>query len=180
MQPPSYVRYISFFFLLFLSLFCVGQERLVGEFTTKHIIWPHIIKLNGPIVETDEGSEAMIVKGGYLANAVLFYDSTNSLIPNNSIAASQGIMFAEQVGQDITLKGRTRWMLSEEDHIYGIVRRNDGTMAEKNAEGDGLIIITGGSGKLAGIRGKCSYSVKYLSLGYAENTERCRWFIKPD
>ncbi len=168
------------FILFSVSGICMGQERISGEFTTKHIIWPHIVQLNGPTVETNEGSETMTVKGGYLANAVLFFDSTNPLIPNNSIAASQGIMFVEQVGADITLKGRTRWMLNEEDHIYGIVRRNDGTMAEEDAGGNGLIIITGGSGKLSGIRGKCKYYVKYLDLGYAENREQCKWYIKPE
>ena len=111
-------------------------------------------------------------------NAFLIFDSTNPLTPNNSIAAAQGIMFVEQVGADITLKGRTRWMLNEEDHIYGIVRRNDGTMAKEDAGGNGLIIITGGSGKLSGIRSKCKYYVKYLDLGYAENRHQCKWYIK--
>ncbi len=172
------MRLVLMLTLFSVSSICISQERISGEFTTKHIIWPHIVQLNGPMVETNEGSKKMIVKGGYLANAFLIFDSTNPVIPNNSIAASQGIMFVEQVGADITLKGRTRWMLNEEDHIYGIVRRNDGTMAEEDAGGNGLIIITGGSGKLSGIRGKCKYYVKYLDLGYAVNREKCKWYIK--
>ncbi len=172
------MRLVLMLTLFSVSSICMSQERISGEFTTKHIIWPHIVQLNGPLVETNEGSKKMIVKGGYLANALLIFDSTNPVIPNNSIAASQGIMFVEQVGADITLKGRTKWMLNEEDHIYGIVRRNDGTMAEEDAGGNGLIIITGGSGKLSGIRGKCKYYVKYLDLGYAVNREKCKWYIK--
>ena len=73
------------FILFCVSDICMGQERISGEFTTKHIIWPHIVQLNGPAVETNEGSETMIVKGGYLANAVLFFDSTNWLEAHGSL-----------------------------------------------------------------------------------------------
>ena len=30
----------------------------------KEIVWPHIVQLNGPMVETNEGSKKMAVKGG--------------------------------------------------------------------------------------------------------------------
>ncbi len=58
------MRLVLMLALLSVSGICMSQERISGEFTAKEIVWPHIVQLNGPMVETNEGSKKMAVKGG--------------------------------------------------------------------------------------------------------------------
>lgn len=121
----------------------------------------------------------MEVIGEFHRGAAFAFNSTNSLMPNNTEFANEAIIYVEKVGDSVTLKGRFRMIDNDGDQIHGLVRRNQGTIKAAGASGNGISVITGGTGKYKGIRGKCPYDVFYKPQGYMVVPTKCGWLLKP-
>ena len=171
--------------LLLISLLpCSALAVEEGEMRLGNVVWSHFGSIAGPLVQTEDGLKQMRITGGFNLGVPTVYESDNSLFPVGKSFASNVLVFAETVGSKVTLKGRNIWWDGEGNNLFGIVRRNDGTLKGFGAGGAGLIIITGGSGLYENIRGKCSYVIKFRGKGggerrFANVPIHCKW-IKRD
>ena len=97
---------------------------------------------------------------------------------NNTEFANEAIIYVERVGDRVTLKGRYRYIDNDGDQFHGLIRRNQGTIKAAGASGNGISVISGGTGKYEGIRGKCPYDVFYKPQGYMVVPAKCSWLLK--
>lgn len=76
------------------------------------------------------------------------------------------------------MKGRIRYIDEEQDQWHGIIRRNDGAIREENSGGAGYLVLTGGTGKYAGMKGKCPYDVSYKKEGFMLVPTKCTCLLR--
>lgn len=171
---------IKIMFFCLSSLFSVTTlaETVRGTFEFANATWHSFDKFNGPVVAENGQASQMEVIGGFHRGAAFAFNSTNSLVPNNTEFANEAIIYVERVGDSVTLKGRYRYIDNDGDQFHGLIRRNQGTIKAAGASGNGISVISGGTGKYEGIRGKCPYDVFYKPQGYMVVPSKCSWLLK--
>ena len=151
-----------------------------GEFHFNLASWHSFARLTGPKVEQPgSGIQQMEVIGGYHRGGMNVTKSDHPLFPVGVPFAAESVTFVQKIGKDVALKGRIRYIDEEQDQWHAIIRRNDGTIREENSGGSGYFVITGGTGKYAGIKGKCPYDVSYKKEGFMLVPTECTWLLKP-
>lgn len=150
-----------------------------GEFHFNLPSWHSFARLNGPKEEgPDGGIQRLEVIGGYHRGGMNVTKSDHRLFPVHAPYATESVLFVQKIGSDVALKGRIRYIDEEQDQWHAIVRRNEGTIKEKNSGGSGYLVITGGTGKYAGIKGKCPYDVSYKKEGFMLVQHKCMWVLR--
>lgn len=147
-----------------------------GEFHFNLPSWHSFIRLDGPIKELPGGTTHRLeVIGGYHRGGMNVTKSDHPLFPVSAPFAAEAVVFVQKIGTNVTLKGRIRYIDEDQDQWHGIIRRNDGTIKEENSGGAGYLVLTGGTGKYIGIRGKCPYDVSYKKEGFMLVPTVCSW-----
>ena len=150
-----------------------------GEFHFNLPSWHSFARMSGPKVEQPgSGIQQMEVIGGYHRGGMNVTKSDHRLFPVHAPYATESVLFVQKIGSDVALKGRIRYIDEEQDQWHAIVRRNEGTIKEKNSGGSGYLVITGGTGKYAGIKGKCPYDVSYKKEGFMLVQHKCMWVLR--
>lgn len=150
-----------------------------GEFHFNLPSWHSFVRLNGPKVEQpDGGVQRLEVIGGYHRGGMNVSKSDHLLFPVGAPYAAEAVVFVQKIGANVALKGRIRYIDEDQDQWHGIIRRNDGTIREENSGGAGYLVITGGTGKYTGIKGKCPYDVYYKKEGFMLVPTKCIWLLR--
>lgn len=150
-----------------------------GEFHFNLPSWHSFARMSGPKVEQPgSGIQQMEVIGGFHRGGMNVTKSDHRLFPVHAPYATESVLFVQKNGSDVALKGRIRYIDEEQDQWHAIVRRNEGTIKEKNSGGSGYLVITGGTGKYAGIKGKCPYDVSYKKEGFMLVQHKCMWVLR--
>ena len=160
---------------LLLSVFA-SAETQKGQFEMTGTTHSFFTRLNGPSSSVGSGKESMSVIGGFLKGGLTVVTSDHPLFPTNLPLAVQTIAFTEKVGPDVSIKGRIRFVDSDNDQFHAIVRRNKGTIKDSGSGGSGVHVVTGGTGKYAGIRGKCPFTIVYKPSDISFWSAKCTWF----
>ncbi len=164
--------------MVFFSISNTVQSSSVtrGEFEATGPMWPHWIRLSGPVVSNVDGEKNKTeITGGYNLGSWFVFNSSDQLFPDFTPFKVDGLIYIVRTGKDINLKGAGTIVDEDNDEMFMIIRRNDGT-SEKG--GAGMVVITGGTGKYVGIKGKCPYDLKFPQPGYGDLFFRCRWVKK--
>ena len=173
----------DFIFVIGMAIFSISstaQSSSVtsGKFDAEGPFWPHWIRLNGPVGSTADGEKIQTeITGGYNLGSYLVINSSDQLFPDFTPLKVDGLIYIVRTGKDIVLKGAGTLIDEDSDKMFMIIRRNDGT-SEKG--GAGVILLTGGTGKYEGIKGKCPYDLEFPATGYGSPYFRCRWVKKDD
>lgn len=171
----TFIFFINMAMLSF-SVSVQSSSVISGKFDAQGPFWPHWIRLNGPVVSNANGDEIQTeITGGYNLGSWFVINSSGELFPDYTPFKVDGLIYIVRTGKDIVLKGAGTIVDSDNDKMFMIIRRNDGT-SEKG--GAGVVVLTGGSGKYEGIKGKCPYDLKFPATGYGSPTFRCRWVKK--
>ena len=143
---------IKIMFFCLSSLFSVTTlaETVRGTFEFANATWHSFDKFNGPVVAKNGQASQMEVIGGFHRGAAFAFNSTNSLVPNNTEFANEAIIYVERVGDSVTLKGRYRYIDNDGDQFHGLIRRNQGTIKAAGASGNGISVISGAQGSTKG------------------------------
>ena len=160
---------------LLLSVFA-SAETQKGQFEMTGPDHSFFTKLNGLKGSVGSGKESMSVIGGFMKGGKTIFTSDHPLFPVNSQFAVQTIVFTEKVGSDVAVKARIRFVDADNDQFHAIVRRNKGTIKDSGSGGSGVHVVTGGTGKYAGIRGKCPYTIVYKPSDISFTSVKCTWF----
>ena len=168
-------------FVFFVSALLTSHavaEVLRGSFQYTFVTYHEFIRLNGPTVTSEDGEVQLKAIGGVHKGGMTVYDSDNELFPNKGAFAVESVVFTEQIGSDVNIKGRIRYIDSTGNQWHAIIRRNKGTMKDEGASGNGLMLMTGGTGKYLGIKGKCPYNVYYKPGGFMMVPTKCSWILR--
>ena len=166
--------------LLVLPGIVYSSDVEKGECHFNLASWHSFARLTGPKVEQPgSGIQQMEVIGGYHRGGMNVTKSDHPLFPVGVPFAAESVTFVQKIDEDVALKGRIRYIDEEQDQWHAIIRRNDGTIREENSGGSGYFVITGGTGKYAGIKGKCPYDVSYKKEGFMLVPTECTWLLKP-
>ena len=168
-------------FVVFVSALLTSHafaEVSRGSFHYNFVTYHEFIRLNGPTVTSEDGEVQLKAIGGVHKGGITVYDSDNELFPNKGAFAVESVVFTEQIGSDVNIKGRIRYIDSTGDQWHAIIRRNKGTMKDEGASGNGLMLMTGGTGKYLGIKGKCPYNVYYKPGGFMMVPTKCSWILR--
>ena len=150
-----------------------------GEFNFNLSSWHSFARLNGPKEEgSDGGIQRLEVIGGYHRGGMNVTKSDHPLFSVGAPFAAEAVVFVQKTGTNVALKGRIRYIDEEQDQWHGIIRRNDGTIREENSGGAGYLVLTGGTGKYAGIKGKCPYDVSYKKEGFMLVPTKCTCLLR--
>ena len=170
----------DFIFVIGMAIFSlsasVQASVISGEFEATGPMWPHWIRLNGPEITDPDGKRSNTeITGGYNLGSWFVFNSSDQLFPDFAPLKFDGLIYIVRTGKDIVLKGAGTAIDEANDKIFAIIRRNDGT-SEKG--GAGVVVLTGGTGKYVGIKGKCPYDLKFPKPGYGDLFFRCKWVKK--
>ena len=177
----DYIKTLSKWMSLMLLPVSIAYSSDVekGEFHFNLPSWHSFARLNGPKEEgTDGGIHRLEVIGGYHRGGMNVTRSDHPLFPVGAPFAAEAVVFVQKTGTNVALKGRIRYIDEEQDQWHGIIRRNDGTIREENSGGAGYLVLTGGTGKYAGIKGKCPYDVSYKKEGFMLVPTKCTWLLR--
>ena len=168
-------------FVVFVSALLTSHafsEVSRGSFHYNFVTYHEFIRLNGPTVTSEDGEVQLKAIGGVHKGGMTVYDSDNELFPNKGAFAVESVVFTEQIGSDVNIKGGIRYIDSTGNQWHAIIRRNKGTMKDEGASGNGLMLMTGGTGKYLGIKGKCPYNVYYKPGGFMMVPTKCSWILR--
>jgi len=89
-------------------------------------------------------------------------------------ASVQFVSFSKKTTSGFELEADGLATFSSDDTLQLLFKRRTGDLAA-GTSGDGVLHLTGGSGRFAGIKGECKYKVENLSGTWNVTTAKCNW-----
>ncbi len=113
--------------------------------------------------------------GGLLSGTVTITASTGGPFVEGSSSLMECVVLGVRTPDDVDLEAICSVSSSDEDAFFMESTRTEGSVESAGSGGDGSWIFTGGTGKYAGLSGRCDYSVKYLPKNKLVTDSTCMW-----
>ena len=153
---------------LLLSFTCFSGFAAEGNFQSVlsgTFDWTSIDAVDGSIMLGISGSSGMVIEGNKLFEVDMAFEA---------VCFSQVRNHAG--GRDI--KADCEITYPELDSkMFLLLERKAGDVAKEGAKGDGTQTILGGTNKLKGITGQCSYIIKYLDASRYITKNNCSYSL---
>ena len=153
---------------LFLSFTCLSGIAADGSFQSVlsgTFDWKSIDAVDGSkMLGIGEGS-GMVIEGDKLFEAGMAFETVCLVEVRNHAG-----------GRDITADCEIAYP-ELDSKMFLLLERKAGDIANEGAKGDGTQSILGGTNKLQGITGQCSYTIKYLDASRNISKNNCSYSL---
>jgi len=123
-------------------------------------------------IKSERGDET--VTGGSSSGTTTFTKSSGGMFSEGSSSLFDCIIFAKRSASGIDLEAPCTQTDPSGDKLFSIAKRRTGDVTS-GTSGEGTSELTGGTGKFAGLTGKCNYKVDYLAGNRLVSIARCQW-----
>ena len=153
--------------LLFLSgLVCLSAFAAGGSY---QIVAVSNVVFNS--IETEDGT----LMSGYLTGAGSVVDGVG-LFESGMTHSTECIVSVKKRSQGNDISATCTVHYADLDaKMFMLFERKAGDIAASDAKGGGISTILGGTGKLKGISGECSYTIKYLDASRSITNQDCEY-----
>jgi len=123
-------------------------------------------------VKSERGDET--VTGGSSSGTTTFTKSSGGIFAEGSSSLFECIIFAKRSASGMDLEAPCTQTDSSGDKLFSLAKRRTGDVTA-GTSAEGTSELTGGTGKFAGLTGKCKYKVDYLSGNRLVSIAKCQW-----
>ena len=122
-------------------------------------------------IETEDGT----LMSGYLTGAGSVVDGVG-LFESGMTHSTECIVSVKKRSQGNDISATCTVHYGDLDaKMFMLFERKAGDIAASDAKGGGISTILGGTGKLKGISGECSYTIKYLDASRSITNQDCEY-----
>ena len=114
------------------------------------------------------------IVGGASAGTNTILQSSGGPFPAGEHTRVNCVVYGKRSGAGLELEAPCISTAGAGDKLYSISKRSAGGV-EEGADGAGSIELLGGTGRFAGVTGKCTYQTAYLAEGRVVTMSDCKW-----
>lgn len=123
-------------------------------------------------IKSERGDETIV--GGSSSGTTTFTKSSGGAFSEGSSSLFECIIFARRSSSGMDLEAPCTQTDPSGDKLFSLAKRKKGDVTA-GTSAEGTSELTGGTGKFAGLTGKCTYKVDYLTGNRLVSIAKCQW-----